>query len=148
MTSSKGTTTEWARVPPHTARPQTSTQCYTPRCRPHRSRYHRHLHKYHKDIHSSSIYNIYTATCTYATADPGPGSTPKHAVTAAHSAAGHTPSTAEAAHTTATTAAVHTTATAAAAHTTATASSTNCPRFRAAAHTTRQPTNSTTAIIT
>ena len=45
-----------------TARPQTSTQCLTPRCRPRCSRCHRHLHKYHKDIHSSSIYNIHTST--------------------------------------------------------------------------------------
>ena len=59
MASSKGTTTEWARVPPRTARPQTSTQCHTPRCRPSCNRCHIHLHKYHKEIHSSRIYNIH-----------------------------------------------------------------------------------------
>ena len=56
--------------------------------------------------------DIYTATCTGATA------VPKHAVRVAHTTA------------------------AAAAHTT------NCPRFRAAAHATRQPINCTTANIT
>ena len=82
MTSSKGTTTEWARVPPRTAGPT-----------------------------AADATDIYTSSTRTATA--------------AHTAA---------------VAAAHTTA--AAAHTT------NCPRFRAAALPTRQPTNYTTASIT
>ena len=49
-------------TPPCAARTQTNTQCHTSRCKPRRIRCHRHLHKYYKDIHSSSIYNIHSST--------------------------------------------------------------------------------------
>ena len=87
--------------------------------------------------------DIYTAICTGTTADPGPGSTAKHAVTAAHvgdvstAAANSTSAIATNKNTSAHTpeAAAHTPA--AAAHTPVAASSTNCPKFRAAGHATR-----------
>ena len=115
--------------------------------------------------------DVHSDTWTSSTADPRPGSTANHAATAPHTtdvsatagdaaAAGNSATLANTAFYTVTaantTAAASTTnpntsadtTVAAGAYATAAASSTICPKFTAAAHKTRQPTNITAASLT